>query len=71
MLDKATERGKLYLCRASASSKGSEEQKKYAKLALAEMDSLDELAHAATEDAAPEDSQGLYLLKCCMGGRQS
>ena len=65
------ERVELYLHRASASSKGSEEQKKYAKLALAEMDSLDELANTATEDAAPEDSQGLYLLKCCMGGRQS
>ena len=49
----------LYLHRASASSKGSEEQKTYAKLALAEMDSLDELANAATEDAALEDSQGL------------
>ena len=62
VLDKATESVELYLYRASASSKGSEEEKKYAKAShLAEMDSLDELANAATEDAAPEDSQGLYI----------
>ena len=39
MLEKASERGKLYLDRAYASPKGSDEEKKYAKLALAEYES--------------------------------
>ena len=41
--DRATERTKLYLDRAYASAMGSEEQKKYAKLALAEYDSYVDL----------------------------
>ena len=44
VVEKAVERATLYGDRASASSKGSEKQKKYAKLALAEFESLMELA---------------------------
>ena len=40
---KAMDRSSLYSKRAAASPKGSEEQKKYAKLALAELDSVIEL----------------------------
>ena len=52
VLDKATERGKLYLGRAMTLPKGSEEQKKYAKLALAEYDSSVDLFNL--EDAPME-----------------
>ena len=41
---KATERMRLYGNRAHASSNGSKGQKKYAKLAIAEMDALLELS---------------------------
>ena len=43
---KALERSKLYFDRAAVSPKGSEEQQKYAKLSLAELDSLIELEDA-------------------------
>ena len=43
VVDSATERTKLYLDRAYASPKGSEERKKYASLAFAEHDSIMEI----------------------------
>ena len=58
VLEKASERGRLYVGRAYASSKGSEEQKKYAKLALAEMDSIYDLGN-------DEDDQEFYIVKLC------
>ena len=47
---KAVERATLYGDRANASSKGSEKQKKYAKLAFAEFESLMELIDPEDED---------------------
>ena len=47
---KAVERATLYIERTISSSKGSDEQKKYAKLALAELDAIFELLN-------PEDEQ--------------
>ena len=52
---KALKRAQLYSIRAIASSKGSEKQKKYAKLALAELDSVIELVD-------PEDKELLMNL---------
>ena len=50
---KATERIRSYSNRAHTSSRGSEEQKKYAKLALAELDALIELS--------PDKETKLYM----------
>ena len=52
VVERSTERGKLYLGRAMTLPKGSEEQKKYAKLALAEYDSSVDLFNL--EDAPME-----------------
>ena len=63
VLDKATEReGHCTWIEHRRHLRGQRNKRNMRKLALAEMDSLDELANTATEDAAPEDSQGLYLL---------
>ena len=55
VVERSFERGKLYLGRAMTLPKGSEEQKKYAKLALAEIDSFNEVFTA-------ENDQALYIL---------
>ena len=54
VVERSFERGKLYLGRAMILPKGSEEQKKYAKLALAEIDSFNEVFTA-------ENDQALYI----------
>ena len=51
VVDNALDRSILYGDRAVASSKGSEDQKKYAKLSLAEFESLMEVIHDGDEES--------------------
>ena len=61
---KATERATLYSNRAHASSEGSEEQKKYAKLAVAEVDAFMELLNP--EDKKTELCMHISFAKATM-----
>ena len=57
---KATERLRSYGDRARSSSKGSEEQKKYAKIALAELDSVIELLKSKDKEAHKNQMRMLF-----------
>ena len=61
VVDKSADRTKIYIGRAIHSPKGSEKQKKYAKLALAEYQANEKVFNVQVEDNAENAIGGMFI----------